>query len=635
VRADLVALTPESVAALANLGLVKRAQREIAAGEGPSLEEDAQQTVIGTFPGGVVARLFAGKSLKDGACTCGAPGVCRHRVAVALAYRAWRTEGSAPTLAWDPGTTSDEELARALAPRSIERARASRAGGVVVTVTPASEAEPVPAARLPTCTVRFHVPKDLAYARCDCAAGGGCEHVALAVWAFRASGGAAATIELSAKKAEGHDAVLTETRDLAKALVKAGASHAGGAFTERFARARTRAEEAGLLWISDALEALERTAEGYAARSARYDEAAFVALAAEIEARARAATSPSAELPSRFVLGAGEAKETLLDRVRLVSVGARLDADGASREAQVFLADPDSGTVLVLARTWTYAEGEKPDDGPALARRTVMPRVSLGALARGQVVTRAAKRRANLELVVGGHASHTSVTPSAGDFSGLPRSLLVESFAELRASLRARPPRMLRPRVLADGVLVLRVAAVRGVVYTPAHQELRAVVLDAAGEAALVHKRHRTVAPYALDALAEALKGPCFVCGRVTLEARGIAIEPFAIGVGGALVVPDLADRGAPLARGRAAEGASPLDPIAEALRAADLVVADCAHHGLARPPQGVAARAESAADRLRDLGLVEIARRVARVAEGPEAWMDAAIRVAIALERV
>ena len=38
-RKDLLALTPEAVAALANLGLVKRAQREIAEGNGPVLEE--------------------------------------------------------------------------------------------------------------------------------------------------------------------------------------------------------------------------------------------------------------------------------------------------------------------------------------------------------------------------------------------------------------------------------------------------------------------------------------------------------------------------------------------------------------------------------------------------------------------
>ena len=45
-RADLLALTPEKVAALANLGLVKRAQKEIAAGQGPRLEEAADGATV-------------------------------------------------------------------------------------------------------------------------------------------------------------------------------------------------------------------------------------------------------------------------------------------------------------------------------------------------------------------------------------------------------------------------------------------------------------------------------------------------------------------------------------------------------------------------------------------------------------
>ena len=57
-----------------------------------------------------------------------------------------------------------------------------------VTVIAPSDEDPVPTARLPACTVRFLVPRDIAYARCDCAMGTGCEHVVLAAWAFRQAG---------------------------------------------------------------------------------------------------------------------------------------------------------------------------------------------------------------------------------------------------------------------------------------------------------------------------------------------------------------------------------------------------------------------------------------------------------------
>ena len=56
-RADLLALSPEALASLANLGLVKRAQRELESGAGPTLLEEADGTVVGTFKDGIVARL--------------------------------------------------------------------------------------------------------------------------------------------------------------------------------------------------------------------------------------------------------------------------------------------------------------------------------------------------------------------------------------------------------------------------------------------------------------------------------------------------------------------------------------------------------------------------------------------------
>ena len=111
-RADLIALTPEAVAALANVGLVKRAQKEIEQGKGPALVEEADGTVVGTFDDGVVAKLPPGKLLRDCQCSCPATGVCRHRVAVALAYKSFaQTAPEAPSAAeqgatgvvWSPG----------------------------------------------------------------------------------------------------------------------------------------------------------------------------------------------------------------------------------------------------------------------------------------------------------------------------------------------------------------------------------------------------------------------------------------------------------------------------------------------------------------------------------------------------
>ena len=64
-RADLAAMTPEALAALANVGLVKRAQREIEGGQGPKVHEEEGGVVVATFPDGISTRLLPGKALKD------------------------------------------------------------------------------------------------------------------------------------------------------------------------------------------------------------------------------------------------------------------------------------------------------------------------------------------------------------------------------------------------------------------------------------------------------------------------------------------------------------------------------------------------------------------------------------------
>ncbi|HBL26736.1 MAG TPA: hypothetical protein DD490_07875, partial [Acidobacteria bacterium] len=138
-RADLLALTPEAVAALANLGLVKRALKELEQGKGPEISEDANGVVTGAFPDGVTARLPPGVALRDAPCTCGAATVCRHRVALALAYPAWAGTGGegaaeaepvADTGAWSPGEVDDETLRQRLGRRMFERAAALRRTGV-------------------------------------------------------------------------------------------------------------------------------------------------------------------------------------------------------------------------------------------------------------------------------------------------------------------------------------------------------------------------------------------------------------------------------------------------------------------------------------------------------------------------
>lgn len=656
-RADLLALTPASVAALANLGLVKRAQRELEAGKGPKLEEDDEGVVTGTFEDGVVTTIPPGVPLRDAPCSCGSTTVCRHRVAVVLAYPAWHaasganTEAAPMAEAWSPSCFTDEQLAALVGKRVMARAQAIARAGLVVEL----EGGANPVARLPTCAVRFHVPRDLAYARCDCQASIACEHVVVAAWAFRQAEANGApppcTIELGTKVADGGAGPLEDALRLAEHVVVEGVAHLGDADKARFARVRASLAKAGLLWPGAIVDDLEVLLEAYRSRSARYRTGDAVFLLASLEARARAASHGGA-LPSRFVLGSDEARETLLDHVRLVSLGARVEADGDRRDASVYLADPDSGVVLVASRELPAPPAGRsgatpePEEGPALARRVITGRITLGALAHGQLVTRAAKRHANHALSLGTtRTGQTSVAPSSGDWECLPSSLRVKSFGALADDLRARPPRLLRPRTLAAQMKVIELdpGAVLEVAYRPGDQEIVAVLGytdPETGHVEHIHlvRRHSRTGPSALDSIAKALQSteppPRFVAGDVWLGARGLEIDPTAI-VTDRLIVPDLETEPAiveklPLLAPRKAP------PIHAALAAASTVLEEALHDGLSRLRGGFADRATQAADALGAVGLAGARRRLVTLrdaagsgdAGGARAWLDAAVRL-------
>ena len=670
-RADLLALTPESVTALANLGLVKRAQREIAAGHGPTIAEDDAGVVSGTFEDGTVARLVPGASLRDTPCSCGAVVVCRHRVATALAYAAWhasRTSGSASSgepsraQAWSPAAFDDAALAAHVGKRGMDRARAIVRGGVVVELEPGV----TPTARLPTCAVRFLVPNDLAYARCDCAAATACEHVVVAAWAFRAAGpalDAPRAIELHprAEAATTVDLRPLEAADrLARTVLLEGVTALGAEVAPRFARARDDLAKVGMVWPITIVDDLEIALDAYRARSARYSAAHVAWLLTELEARRRACAR-GGELPPRFVLGSDEARETLLDHVRLVSLGARVEADGRTRGAEVYLADPGTGMVLVLSKRWTFGEDAEPDTGPELAKRTMAPRVPLGTLARGQLVSRVVKRSANHAVTLGvSRTGQTSLTPQTGDWAMLPPSLLVRDVGAFAAELAKAPPGLLRPRVLASTLRVFAVKEVGPLAYEPGEQRLSAYVRTGnAGDAApivRVVRRHHRASPRALDVLAAALADGSrvrFVAGDVRHGFSGLEIDPVAV-VTDRVIVPDIepgddaagaVDRCEPVATLVATSAPTP----ASALEQVSNVLEECCHVGLVRLRKPWADRARAAAERLDEVDLRQPAIRVraladraralveghgateAEAGEAVAAWRDAAVRVALA----
>src|SRR5690606_22523504 len=138
----------------------------------------------------------------------------------------------------------------------------------------------LPVARLPMATVRFLVPGDIAYARCDCATGIRCAHVALAIHAFRAAAGEReATLSGEARPDEGSNALAAVVDAVLSRLLTEGVAAGMAGLGRVLDQARSAADAKGATWLSLALEELVEQVGAYESRSARHDEERVLALA--------------------------------------------------------------------------------------------------------------------------------------------------------------------------------------------------------------------------------------------------------------------------------------------------------------------------------------------------------------------
>ncbi|WHT15582.1 hypothetical protein N8J89_20770 [Crossiella sp. CA-258035] len=572
-RADLLGLTPEALAAVANRGLGKRAAKELDTGPPPEVTVEDGGAVTVRFADGTVAGLPVGAALTAASCTCAATGVCRHRIGLVLAYQ--REFGAAPPPPWSPGTFTDAELTAKFGARVVTAARRTHRSGYTVRLRRGSPADPVARADLPTGTVAFLAPGDLGYARADGAAGD--EQVVLAVWAFREAEQRGLTGAEVRFEVGGPGEPATTTSGVAGAialtgqLVLDGVRHTSPAFSAALRRAADELGAAGLHWPAAAMADLVEQLDAYATRGAGYQAVRLAELVTEIHARHRA-TGPRAA-----VLGSEQATSTPLRRVRLTSLGCRIRGTPTAPVAEVFLAEPGSGTVLVARQSLST--------GPTELAGRRFAGSTLGAFATANVVSEAAVRDARGLVRFGAHRARTTVSPLGNAWASLPAPVLVADLGALGSELGELPPRLVRPRIEAEHVRMVPIAGVSALSYHPGDQRLAALITGPGGTATIT-RTHHPLCPAALDCLAEALSGvhgrPRFISGTVRRHRDGLLLDPLAVLTDQRVLVPDLAT-GPAHAIPTVAPEQRP-DPLGLALSAATAVTAQAIHHGLRDP---------------------------------------------------
>jgi hypothetical protein len=636
-RADLLALSPDDLAAMTNRGTLKRAQREVENGECTARLEEEGGTVTARWSDGVECVLPAGGSLREGRCSCAAAGLCRHLVRTVLAYRRQGLPAPGPPAAqtspgppgaWDPGAVADEELARHFRPAVLARLRAEFDKGVLAEVVRG----PKPTARFPLGghLVRFLVPGDVRYTHCDCAEAPPCPHVPPAVWAFRLlePGRVSAVIARGELVAPAPVPLLDEVESALEDLAGHGLSGVGAAGAGRLTRLEESCRGADLVWPAEVLADLLAQQQRYAAHDALFSPDEVATLAGELLARLDAVRADTGALPQPLVRGTRADRPADLGAARFIGLGCAAAAGRGRAGLTAYLQDSDTGSLVTLAKEFPDPpadSGQRPRDFAELAQSAAVRGSSLATLGAGQLTVRGARRTAGFRLQV--TRSQAAVNPQDFGWESLRPPVLVEDFAELQARLDALAPSALRPRRQGEDFHVCAVAAVEGAGFDLPTQAVRAVLVDARGaRAALAHahtSRGAAGTEALLTLLGERPGDVRFVAGPVRREATGLVLRPVCVVYqdgGRRAALQPWVERGAGGAGGsRPLPGAAPCEPLAEALAELVAALGDLFVVGLARADDQTARRWAELGRRAGASGLARVARPVTRLAAALE----------------
>lgn len=548
-RRDLLALVDEDLAALASLGMLKRARRELGAGQvSVALEESEDGTVSAHWSDGVSCTLPAGRVLGEGRCSCPAPTLCRHLLRTVLAYQQQQASSAAKAApvsaepsneqvvrheAWDPGRITDEQLAAALRRPVLDRAHRAFEAGELVELVRSTK----PTARFHglACAVRFMVPGDVRYTRCDCGDSSPCVHAAIAVLAFRrlAESRSSGYVSMAPGDAAAvPDRLFEELESALVALAELGVS-GPSALRDRLRRAARRTAQAGLVWPAEILEEIVDQLKRYASHDGRFEAERVPALIGELLIRLDALRADTGAVPAALVRGVNSDRELRLGKARLVGLGCGARVDCGAPLLSAYLQDAGSGTVVALERAFSEPAGD--ETPPALAdlaaRVFHQSGASLAALGAGQLLVDGARRSPSHRLTLG--RSRVGFNPQPFAWEELRAPVLAGDLAEVRARLGGLPPTSLRPRRVAEDLHVCALAAVEDVAFCAARQTVEATLVDPQGGRARLSHPYTARGASGCEALLHALSGvrgtARFISGAMRLEGAELVVAPLAI----------------------------------------------------------------------------------------------------------
>ncbi len=558
IRSDLLSLSFEDLAATTNRGTVKRAQKELDAGQPSYQIHLADQQLTVAWSDRTECVFPAGCTIHEARCSSGSAGISRHVIRSVLAYQRHVQEAAnqetadqadagesdqpadtpttAPGLLWNPGDLSDEVLIQHFRKLAITKARKLFDQGVLVELTRGAK----PTARFlhESCTVRFPVPGDVRYARADCAESQLPKWVPMAVWAFRELPPERVAGLLSIQQTQlptPHDQ-LARLRELIAELLADGIAGLHGTWPQRLMRLEKQLRSAGLVWPAELIIELEDQFQRYQQQDARFSPTEMVRLVGELIARSRAIVSQNGAVPQTLVRGSKSDRALDIKSGRFVGLGLGVRRGQGQTVMLAYFQDTDTGTVAAVRRIFadpSAESGESPKSYDDLADHTLQRGVSLAAAALSQLLLASGKRTPTDELVLPRGSGKLTTHPQSYQWEQLAAPLSADTFAQVRQRLESLPPDWLRPRRYTENLHVFAVAGVSDAEFDVIQQTLDATLHDSAGEQAqLLHPYHHR-GDRGFNQLLQVLRQRGaevrFVCGHVRLVHQQLQIQPLTV----------------------------------------------------------------------------------------------------------
>ncbi|MFN8606160.1 MAG: hypothetical protein U0931_01420 [Vulcanimicrobiota bacterium] len=583
-REDFARLTPETLAALANWGLVKRAQRE----PFPNLLE-GEDGLRAVYADGTETFFPVGLPAQKSSCSCGAPGWCRHRVGALLACAGEHSidaeSGFAPV--------DISQLEKLVGARLWSKALAQKARGMTVEVL-----GPPWVVRLPGCTVRFLVGVEAGYCKCDCDNQAACEHWVLAAWALNERGGLPGPLIWGGQSGS---VSLVHTQQWLEELLVGGVSGCDSLW--QVWRARVTREIAACSWLRVLVDELLQMGAAYQQAATDYSPAGWLFCLVSLALRLRDGSAQA--------LGQEVAWEQELEHTRLFALGCRL----LSETVHVYWAD-GAGQILVQR----LPAGSQA--APPLGR--------LSVLACSQLVSRGVVRRADGSLRFRRERTRHSLTRLSLSWRDLPQPLIWPGQEAWSQQRHQRPTVLLQPPTLARDLWVIPLAWKESGCYDPGAQRLQAQVGDIHGGTLQLRRTHQKECPWSLDALAQALPTTDWMTGFVRLDRGRVWVEPVSLVSAREVVVLDLESKSEAFDWPVILEQA-PLDGLSELLREAVELCQQASQLGLGQLLPSFHRRREDLAQRLQAASMPNLSRALS----GDWSFWGAALRCLLAAERM